>query len=184
MKDFKDLRDHAFSSLQRLFFEEFDAELTESKIVLDMPEFDRDDVVAYLDEEGVEWEEKEDGTIEILDPVEQADIEVEIEAEEDDIEESVEIDTEMLGEAAARRKIVVRKGKKKIIFKCGPGMMKRGPRLCVRRPGSQLRKMKLKAKRSARKGRSKRNVAKRRRKISMRKRLSFGLRPRKSKKRK
>jgi hypothetical protein len=181
MKDFKDLRDHAFASLQRLFFEEFDAELTESKIVLDMPNFDREDVIAYLDEEGIEWEEK-DGVIEILDPVEQADIEVEVEAEEaEEIEESVEFETEMLGEASAKRKIVVRKGKKRIIFKCGPGMMKRGPRLCVRRPGSQLRKMKLRSKRSARKARSKRNVAKRKRKLSMRKRLSFGLRPRKRK---
>ena len=88
MKDFKDLRDHAFNSLQRLFFEEFDAELTESKIVLDMPNFTREDVIAYLDEEGIEWEEK-DGVIEILDPVEQADIDVEIEAEEADaIEEN------------------------------------------------------------------------------------------------
>lgn len=181
MKDFKDLRDHAFNSLQRLFFEEFDAELTESKIVLDMPNFEYDDVVAYLEQEGIEWEEK-DGVIEILDPVEEADIEVEIEAEAaDEIEESVEVETEMLGEAAAKRKIVVRKGRKRIIFKCGPGMMKKGPRVCVRRPSSQLRKMKLRSKRSARKARSKRNVAKRRRKVSMRKRLSFGLRPRKRK---
>ena len=151
MKDFKDLRDHTFNSLQRLFFEEFDAELTESKIVLDMPNFTREDVIAYLDEEGIEWEEK-DGVIEILDPVEEADIEVEVEAEEaDEVEESVEVETEMINEASAKRKIVVRRGKKRIIFKCGPGMMKRGPRLCVRRPGSQLRKMKLRSKRSARK---------------------------------
>jgi len=179
MKNFKDLRDHAFNSLQRLFFEEFDAELTESKIILDMPNFEYDDVVEYLEQEGIEWEEK-DGVIEILDPVEEADIEVEIEAEAaEEIEESVEVETEMLGEAAAKRKIVIRKGKKRIIFKCGPGMMKRGPRVCVRRPTSQLRKIKLRSKRSARKARSKRNVAKRRRKVSMRKRLSFGLRPRK-----
>ena len=179
MKDFKDLRDHAFNSLQRLFFEEFDAELTESKIVLDMPNFEREDVIAYLEGEGIEWEEK-DGVIEILDPVEEADIEVNIEEDEaDEIEESVEVETEMLGEAAAKRKIVVRKGKKRIIFKCGPGMMKRGPRVCVRRPTSQLRKMKLRSKRAARKARGKRASAKRRRKISMRKRLSFGLRPRK-----
>jgi dihydropteroate synthase len=181
MKDFKDLRDHAFCSLQRLFFEEFDAELTESKIVLDMPNFDREDIIAYLDEEGIEWEEK-DGVIEILDPVEQADIDVEVEAEEtDEIEESVEVETEIINEASARRKIVVRKGKKRIIFKCGPGMMKRGPRVCVRRPGSQLRKMQLRSKRSARKARSKKGAARRKRKLSMRKRLSFGLRPRKRK---
>lgn len=180
MKDFKDLRDHAFNSLQRLFFEEFDAELTESKIVLDMPNFEREDVIEYLEQEGIEWEER-DGVIEILDPVEEADIEVEIEAEDGEIEESFDIETEMLNEVAATRKIVVRKGKKRIIFKCGPGLMKRGPRICVRRPGSQLRKMKLRSKRSARKSRSKRGVARRKRKLSMRKRLSFGLRPRKRK---
>jgi len=181
MKPFKDLRDHAFCSLQRLFFEEFDAELTETKIVLDMPNFDYEDVIAYLEEEGIDWEE-EDGVISILDPVEEAEIDVEIEEDEaDEIEESVEIETQMLNEAAAKRKIVVRKGKKRIIFKCGPGFMKRGPRVCVRRPATQLRKMKIRSRRSARKARSKRNVARRRRKISMRKRLSFGLRPRKRK---
>jgi len=180
MKDFKDLRDHAFNSLQRLFSEEFDAELTETKIVLDMPNFSREQVIEYLEEEGIEWEEGEDGVISILDPVEEAEIDVEID-EDEEIEESVEVETQMINEAAARRKIVVRKGKKRIIFKCGPGMMKKGARICVRRPGSQLRKLKLRSKRSARKARSKRNVSKRRRKISMRKRLSFGLRPRKHK---
>ena len=180
MKPFKELRDHAFSSLQRLISEELEAELTETKIVLDMPGFDRDEIVNYLEEEGIEWEEGEDGIISIVDPVEEADIEISMEEEEsDEIEESVEVETQMLNEATARRKIVVRKGKRKIIFKCGPGMMKKGPRTCVRRPGGQLRKLKLRSKRAARKARSKRNVAKRRRKLSLRKRMSLGLRPRK-----
>ena len=177
MKPFKDLRDHAFSSLQRLIFEEFDAELTEQKIVLDMPNFSREDVVDYLEQEGIEWEEEE-GVIYILDPVEEADITVEVE-EDEEIEEEFEVESEMLNEVAAKRKIVVRKGKKRIIFKCAPGFKKKGARTCVRRPVSQLRKMKLTAKRTARKSRGKRAQAKRKRKLSLRKRLTFGLRPRK-----
>jgi hypothetical protein len=179
MKPFKDLRDHAFSSLQRLIFEEFDAELTEQKIVLDMPNFSHEDVVDYLEQEGIEWEE-EDGVIYILDPVEEADITVEVE-ENEEIDEEFEVESEMLNEIAAKRKIVVRKGKKRIIFKCAPGFKKKGPRVCVKRPASQLRKMKLTAKRTARKTRGKRAQAKRKRKLSLRKRLTFGLRPRKKK---
>ena len=177
MKPFKELRDHAFCSLQRMIFEEFDAELTEEKIVLDMPNFSYEDVVEYLDDEGIEWEEK-DGVIYILDPVEEADITVEIE-EEEDIDEEFGIETEMINEVAAKRKIVVRRGKRKIIFKCGPGFKKKGPRTCVRRAAGQLRKMKFRAKRSARKARSKKSQARRKRKLSLRKRLTFGLRPRK-----
>jgi hypothetical protein len=179
MKPFKDLRDHAFSSLQRLIFEEFDAELTEQKIVLDMPNFSHEDVVDYLEQEGIEWEEQ-DGVIYILDPVEEADITVEVE-ENEEIDEEFEVESEMLNEVAAKRKIVVRKGKKRIIFKCAPGFKKKGPRACVKRPASQLRKMKLTAKRTARKTRGKRAQAKRKRKLSLRKRLTFGLRPRKKK---
>jgi len=179
MKPFKELRDHAFCSLQRMIFEEFDAELTEEKIVLDMPNFSHEDVVEYLDSEGIEWEEK-DGVIYILDPVEEADITVEVEAEEEeDIEEEFGVESEMLNEVAAKRKIVVRRGRKKIIFKCAPGFKKKGARTCTRRPTSQLRKMKFSAKRAARKARSKKSQAKRKRKLSLRKRLTFGLRPRK-----
>jgi hypothetical protein len=108
--------------------------------------------------------------------------EAEITIEDDDseeIEESVDIEGEMLNEVAAKRKIVVRKGRKRIIFKCAPGFKKRGPRTCVKQATSQLRKMKLTAKRAARKARSKRSQAKRKRKLSLRKRLTFGLRPRK-----
>jgi hypothetical protein len=178
MKPFKELRDHAFCSLQRMIFEEFDAELTEEKIVLDMPNFSHEDVVEYLDGEGIEWEEK-DGIIYILDPVEEADITVEVEEETEDLDEEFSVESEMLNEVAAKRKIVVRKGKKRIIFKCAPGFKKKGPRTCVKRPASNLRKLKLSAKRSARKARGKKASARRKRKLSLRKRLTFGLRPRK-----
>jgi hypothetical protein len=177
MKSFKDIRDHAFCSLQRIVFEEFDAELTEEQIVLDMPSLSYEDVVDYLDENEVEWEEK-DGVIYILDAVEEAEISIE-DDDSEEIEESVDIEAEMLNEVAAKRKIVVRKGRKKILFKCAPGFKKKGPRSCVRRATGQLRKMKLTAKRAARKARGKRSQAKRKRKLSLRKRLTFGLRPRK-----
>jgi hypothetical protein len=177
MKSFKDIRDHAFCSLQRIVFEEFDAELTEEQIVLDMPSLSYEDVVEYLDENEVEWEEK-DGVIYILDAVEEAEITIE-DDDSEEIEESVDIEGEMLNEVAAKRKIVVRKGRKKILFKCAPGFKKKGPRTCVKRATGQLRKMKLTAKRAARKARSKRSQAKRKRKLSLRKRLTFGLRPRK-----
>jgi len=177
MKSFKDIRDHAFCSLQRIVFEEFDAELTEEQIVLDMPSLSYEDVVEYLDENEVEWEEK-DGVIYILDAVEEAEISIE-DDDSEEIEESVDIEGEMLNEVAAKRKIVVRKGRKKILFKCAPGFKKKGPRTCVKRATGQLRKMKLTAKRAARKARGKRSQAKRKRKLSMRKRLTFGLRPRK-----
>jgi hypothetical protein len=178
MKPFKELRDHAFCSLQRMIFDEFDAELTEEKIVLDMPNFSHEDVVEYLDGEGIEWEEK-DGIIYILDPVEEADITVEVEEETEDLDEEFSVESEMLNEVAAKRKIVVRKGKKRIIFKCAPGFKKKGARTCVKRPASNLRKMKLTAKRAARKARGKKASARRKRKLSLRKRLTFGLRPRK-----
>jgi len=177
MKSFKDIRDHAFCSLQRIVFEEFDAELTEEQIVLDMPSLSYEDVVDYLDENEVEWEEK-DGVIYILDAVEEAEISIE-DDDSEEIEESVDIEGEMLNEVAAKRKIVVRKGRKKILFKCAPGFKKKGPRTCVKRATGQLRKMKLTAKRAARKARGKRSQAKRKRKLSLRKRLTFGLRPRK-----
>jgi len=177
MKSFKDIRDHAFCSLQRIVFEEFDAELTEEQIVLDMPSLSYEDVIDYLDENEVEWEEK-DGVIYILDAVEEAEISIE-DDDSEEIEESVDIEAEMLNEVAAKRKIVVRKGRKKILFKCAPGFKKKGPRSCVRRATGQLRKMKLTAKRAARKARGKRSQAKRKRKLSLRKRLTFGLRPRK-----
>lgn len=182
MKPFKDLRNLAFASLQRMMFEEFDVELTEQKIVLDMPNFSHKDVVDYLDQENIEWEEKDD-VIYIIDPVEEADIIVETE-EDDEIEEEFKVESEMLNEVAAKRKIVVRKGKKRIIFKCAPGFKKKGPRICVKRNASQLRKLKLSAKRTARKSRGKRSQTKRKRNLSIRKRLTFGLRPRKTQKKK
>lgn len=72
-------------------------------------------------------------------------------------------------EASAKRKVVVRRGRRKIIFQCPPGQ-KKIKRRCVKRPSRELMKMKRRARRAARKARRKRSQANRRRKISLRKR--------------
>jgi hypothetical protein len=72
-------------------------------------------------------------------------------------------------EGAVKRTLAVRGGKRKVIFKCGPGQMKIG-RSCRRRPTAQLNKMKRRARISARKARKKRRLANRKRKLSMKRR--------------
>jgi len=89
----------------------------------------------------------------------------------DDIYEiqCISADPSFLLEGPAKRKMVIRGGKRKIIFKCGPGQMKVG-RSCRRRPAGLLNKMKRRAKITARKSRKKRRMSARKRKISMRRR--------------
>ena len=89
----------------------------------------------------------------------------------DDIYEiqSILADPSFLVEGPAKRKMVIRGGKRKIIFKCGPGQMKVG-KSCRRRPAGLLNKMKRRAKITARKSRKKRRMSVRKRKISMRRR--------------
>lgn len=72
-------------------------------------------------------------------------------------------------EGIAKRATVIRGGKRKIIFKCGPGQMKVG-RSCRRRPTTELNKMKRRARVTARKTRSSRRMAVRKRKISLKRR--------------
>lgn len=79
------------------------------------------------------------------------------------------VNDDLLLEGPARRKLVIRKGKRKVIFKCGPGQMKVG-KSCRRRSTTQLNKMKRRAKITARKSRKKRRSTARKRKLSMRKR--------------
>jgi len=76
---------------------------------------------------------------------------------------------EIINEGVAKRTVAIRGGKRKILFRCGPGQMKVG-RSCRRRPSAQLNKMKRRARISARKARKKRRLANRKRKISMRRR--------------
>jgi hypothetical protein len=77
-----------------------------------------------------------------------------------------------LMEGIAKRKIVVRGGKRKVLFRCRPGEKKVG-RSCRRIPSSQLNKLKRRAKRAARKARTKRMRAQRRRTVSLRRRRNI-----------
>lgn len=77
--------------------------------------------------------------------------------------------SDTLNEGTPKRTLAVRGGKRKVIFKCGPGQMKVG-RSCRRRPTAQLNKMKRRARISARKARKKRRLANRKRKISLKRR--------------
>lgn len=79
----------------------------------------------------------------------------------------------LLDEGVAQRKIVVRGGKRKVIFRCKPGEKKIGRR-CARRKSSELAKMRRRARRAARKSKSKRGRALRKRRISLRRRKTLG----------
>lgn len=173
MKPFKSIREDGDLALIGAFIESMDGELQEQKLVIDLPNYTSEDITEYLDSNDVEYTIDKNGTIWIADPIEEAEISI----LDEDVEDYISVGE--LSEGAARKKLVVRKGKKRILFVCGPGMMKRGPRQCVRRPASSLRKLKFRSKRSARKSKSKRGQSNRRRKISVRKRLSFGIKPRK-----
>lgn len=90
-------------------------------------------------------------------------------------EEFLDTDLEvLLDEGVATRKIVIRAGKRKIIFRCKPGEKKIGQRRCVRRKSSELSRMRRRAKRAARKSKNKRGRALRKRRISLRRRKTLG----------
>ncbi len=96
----------------------------------------------------------------------------------DPVEELIEEFTDsnleiLLDEGSAQRKIVIRGGQRKIIFRCKPGEKKIGRR-CVRRKSSELAKMRRRAKRAARKAKGKRGRALRKRRISLRRRKTIG----------
>ena len=82
---------------------------------------------------------------------------------------------EELTEASPVRKVVVRGGKRKVVFRCPPGQ-KKIKRRCVRRPAAELARVRRGARRAARKAKSKRSRANRRRKISLKRRASFAKR--------
>jgi hypothetical protein len=89
-------------------------------------------------------------------------------------EELLDTDLEtLLLEGVAKRKIVIRNGKRKIIFRCKPGEKKINRR-CVRRKSSELQRMRRRARRAARKSKSKRGRALRKRRISLRRRRNIG----------
>ena len=79
----------------------------------------------------------------------------------------------LLDEGVAQRKIVIRGGKRKVIFRCKPGEKKIGRR-CTRRKSSDLAKMRRRARRAARKSKAKRGRALRKRRLSLRRRKTIG----------
>lgn len=79
----------------------------------------------------------------------------------------------LLDEGVAQRKIVIRGGKRKVIFRCKPGEKKIGRR-CARRKSSDLAKMRRRARRAARKSKAKRGRALRKRRLSLRRRKTIG----------
>ena len=118
-------------------------------------------LLEVLDSEFFVYDETEDG----------------VEITDSSFEELLEVIEEcdfynFLTEASAQRKIVIRAGKRKIIFKCPPGY-KRIKRTCRKRPSSELAKLKRRARRAARKSKGKRARAVKRRKISLRRRRSL-----------
>jgi len=84
----------------------------------------------------------------------------------------------LLTEGSPIRKMVVRGGKRKIIYRCPPGN-KKIKRRCVKRPAGELARLKRSARKAARKARSKRARAIRRRKISLKRRAGFAKKRRK-----
>lgn len=89
-------------------------------------------------------------------------------------EEFLDTDLEvLLDEGVAKRKVVIRGGKRKVIFRCKPGE-KKIKRRCVRRKSSELAKMRRRARRAARKSKNKRGRALRKRRLSLRRRRSIG----------
>jgi len=131
-------------------------ETKEQTIEFDLDGKSDEDIKAFLDSQGIAYE-YEDGYFYIDDS---------------------EHDEEGLQEASAQRKVVIRKGMKKIIFKCGAGKKKVG-RNCIVRKSSELAKLKRRAKRTALKSKSKRSGAARKRKRSNKKRSTMGLKRRK-----
>jgi hypothetical protein len=81
-------------------------------------------------------------------------------------------DVHELNEGVAKRTVVVRRGQRKVIFKCKPGEKKIGRR-CTRRNPAELNKMKRTAKIAARKAKTKKASAKRLRSLSLRKRKAI-----------
>ena len=113
-----------------------------------------DDIIAFLDKQDIEYNVK-DGIVYVSD-------------ESDDETE------EELDEAAARRNIVIRKGRKKIIFKCASGKKKVGRSCMVRRVSERIKLSKA-HRIGARKAKGKRSRSNRLRKTSNLKRKSMGL---------
>jgi hypothetical protein len=149
-----------FRQYQEILEEEtlIQIEESDSTIIFNCPERLQDSILDFLEEEYFDYIETDTGFIientsfeEILETIEEQNF------------------SEFLTEASAKRKIVIRAGRRKVIFKCPPGF-KRVKRNCIRRPSSELSRLKRRARKAARKSKGKRARAIRRRKVSLKRR--------------
>jgi hypothetical protein len=134
---------------------------TDDRVILVSDIIPVEELTVFLEENDFAYGIIEEG-VEVYDPID----EVLEELEDYKLDPASASD---LMEASAKRKVVIRKGKRRIIFKCAPGQKKIGRR-CAKRSSRDLMKMKRRARRAARKARRKRSQANRRRKISMKRR--------------
>lgn len=134
---------------------------TDDNVIIVSDNIPMEELTVFLEENDFAYGIIEEG-IEVYDPID----EVLEELEEYELDPASASD---LMEASAKRKVVIRKGKRRIIFKCSPGQKKIGRR-CAKRSSRDLMKMKRRARRAARKAKRKRSQANRRRKISMKRR--------------
>lgn len=127
-------------------------ETEEQTVEFDLDDKSIEEVKAFLDSQGISYT-VEDGYIYV---------------DENDIQE------ETLAEGSAKRKLVIRNGRKKIVLVCAPGKKKVG-RSCMVRKSGELAKLKRRNKRSARKAKSKKGASARKRKRSNMRRKKLGL---------
>lgn len=162
------MNDNIFRDYKEYKGKEFDIEIIDGdSLDIVCSETVKESLKEILDEEYFNYDEFEDGFV-VLDSSFQELNEVFSEYEFEEI----------LNEASLMRKMVVRAGKRKIIYRCPPGH-KKIKRRCVRRAAGELARLKRSARKAARKARSKRARAIRRRKISLKRRAGFSKKRRK-----
>jgi len=144
----------------------------ENTVLVSLSKFNYFDFIDFLEENNFIYQENNDYCISVEDSLEEL------------FEELIEYNLVLylteygdqnitfITEGSAKRKIVIRKGKRKVVFQCEPGQKKLGRR-CVKRPQKDIAKLKRRAKRAARKSKSKRKSALRKRRMSLRKRASI-----------
>lgn len=134
---------------------------TDDKVVVSIEKIPVEEFTVFLEENNFEYTIMEDCVL-VFDSFDEL-------CEELEDYELVIPSASMILEGSAKRKIVIRRGKRKIIFQCPPGQKKIGRR-CQKRPTRELMKLKRRARRAARKSRRKRSQANRRRKMSLKRR--------------
>ena len=152
-----------FRQYQEILEEETLIQIEESNgaVQLKCPPQTQDSFLEILEEEYFEFQETDNGFI------------IENSSLDEVLEVFEEFDfSQFLTEASAKRKVVIRGGRRKVIFKCPPGY-KRVKRNCIRRPSSELSRLRRRARKAARKSKGKRARAMRRRKVSLRKRRNL-----------